>query len=99
MHVLPFSMPIGLRPVGRDFQGVAAMEEDPDQGIFLSDYINIMSRSGWKITHIIDCPMSSQRFKPGQADAEKPNPRGRSTLPDCRKKKLIKIKLGVNNEK
>jgi DNA modification methylase len=50
----------------RDFQGVGAMEEDPDKGIFLSDYINIMSRSGWKITHIIDCPMSSQRFKPNQ---------------------------------
>jgi hypothetical protein len=50
----------------RDFQGVAAMEEDPDQGIFLSDYIGIMSRSGWKITHIIDCPMSTHRFKPNQ---------------------------------
>jgi hypothetical protein len=50
----------------RDFQGVGAMEEDPDQSILLSDYIDIMRSSGWKITHIIDCPMSSQRFKPNQ---------------------------------
>ena len=50
----------------RDFQGMAAMEEDPDQSILLSDYMDIMRRSGWKITHIIDCPLSTQRFKPNQ---------------------------------
>ena len=50
----------------REFQGVAATEEDPDQSILLSDYMDIMRGSGWKITHIIDCPLSSQRFKPNQ---------------------------------
>ncbi len=50
----------------RDFQGMAAMEEDPDQSILLSDYMDIMRRAGWKITHIIDCPLSTQRFKPNQ---------------------------------
>lgn len=48
----------------RDFQGLAAMEEDPDQSILLLDYMDIMRRSGWKITHIIDCPLSTQRFLP-----------------------------------
>jgi hypothetical protein len=50
----------------RDFQGLAAMEEDPGRSILLNDYIDIMKRSGWEITHIIDCPLSTQRFKPNQ---------------------------------
>jgi len=40
------------------------MEEDSDQSILLLDYMDIMRRSGWKITHIIDCPLSTQRFLP-----------------------------------
>ncbi len=48
----------------RDFQGMAAMEEDPDQSILLSDYMDIMRRSGWKVTHLIDCPLSTERFRP-----------------------------------
>ena len=47
----------------RDFQGVSATEEDPGQSIFLSDYIDLLKDSGWEITHIIDCPMSTQRFQ------------------------------------
>ena len=27
------------------------------------DHMNILNRSGWEITHIIDCPMSTQRFQ------------------------------------
>jgi hypothetical protein len=50
----------------RDFQGMAAREEDPKKSIFNSDYIKLLERSGWEVTHIIDCPMSSQRFKPNQ---------------------------------
>ncbi len=50
----------------RDFSGKAAMEEDPKQSILLSDYIKLLERSGWEITHFIDCPLSSQRFKPHQ---------------------------------
>ena len=49
-----------------EFQRVSALEEDPDQSILLCDYMDIMRRSGWKITHLIDCPLSSQRFKPNQ---------------------------------
>jgi len=47
----------------REFQGISAMEEDPSQGIFLLDYGELLRRSGWEITHIIDCPMSTQRFQ------------------------------------
>jgi len=47
----------------REFQGVSATEEDPGQSIFLSDYIDLLKDSGWEITHIIDCPMSTQRFQ------------------------------------
>jgi ParB/RepB/Spo0J family partition protein len=50
----------------RDFQSKAAMEEDPRQAIMLHDYIEIMVRSGWRVTHIIDCPMSQNRFKAHQ---------------------------------
>ena len=27
------------------------------------DYIHLVKDSGWEITHIIDCPMSTQRFQ------------------------------------
>jgi len=47
----------------RDFQGVSALNEDPGRSILLWDYMNILNRSGWEITHIIDCPMSTQRFQ------------------------------------
>ena len=47
----------------RGFQGVAARQEDPSQSIFLSDYIDLLKGAGWEITHIIDCPMSTQRFQ------------------------------------
>ena len=50
----------------RDFSGMAAREEDPKKSILISDYIKLLERSGWEITHIIDCPLSSQRFKPNQ---------------------------------
>ncbi len=50
----------------RDFSGMAAREEDPKKSIFNSDYIKLLERSGWELTHIIDCPLSSQRFKPNQ---------------------------------
>ncbi len=50
----------------RDFQGKAAREEDPKKSIFNSDYIKLLERSGWDLTHVIDCPLSSQRFKPNQ---------------------------------
>ena len=57
----------------REFRGKSAMDEDPKQSILLSDYIKLLKRSGWEITHIIDCPMSSQRFKPNQVSRMQKN--------------------------
>ena len=48
----------------RDFQGVSAMDEDPRRGIVLYDYIDLFSKSGWQVTHVIDSPLSTQRFHP-----------------------------------
>jgi len=48
----------------REFQGVSATEEDPEQSIFLSDYIDLLKDSGWQLTHIVDCPLPTQRFLP-----------------------------------
>ena len=57
----------------RDFQGVSALNEDPGRSIFLLDYMDIMRRSGWKITHIIDCPLSTQRFLPNMVSRMQKN--------------------------
>jgi hypothetical protein len=48
----------------RNFQGVSAMEEDPDQSILLPDYFKLLERSGWRVTQLIDCPLSTERFRP-----------------------------------
>lgn len=46
----------------RDFQGIPATDEDPENAILLLDYMNLLENCGWKITHLIDCPLSSERF-------------------------------------
>jgi len=46
----------------RDFQGTPALDEDPENAILLLDYMNLLVSCGWKITHLIDCPLSSERF-------------------------------------
>ena len=38
----------------RDFQGISAMEEDPDESILLFDYGDIMRDAGWKVTHYVE---------------------------------------------
>jgi hypothetical protein len=47
----------------RNFQGRSALDENVRNSILISDYINLINDLGWEITHFIDCPMSSQRFK------------------------------------
>ena len=46
----------------RDFQNTAAMEEKYRSGILIDDYLDILKKTGWYHTHIIQAPMSSQRF-------------------------------------
>ena len=53
----------------RDFQNTAAMEEKYKGGILIDDYLDILKMTGWYHTHIIQAPMSSQRFSAGVVSA------------------------------
>ena len=46
----------------RDFQNRSATEENPENSILLVDYCKILKTTGWALTHIIQAPMSSERF-------------------------------------
>ena len=47
---------------GRDFQNKPAMEESHEGSILIDDYLRILNKTGWQHTHIIQAPMSAQRF-------------------------------------
>ena len=40
-------------------------KEDPKQAILLVDYYEMFKKTGWTLTHIIQAPMSSERFNAG----------------------------------
>jgi len=46
----------------RDFQGKPAAEESRKGAILIDDYLSILNKTGWQHTHIIQAPMSAQRF-------------------------------------
>ena len=46
----------------RDFQNTPAAEEDRKTSIFIDDYLRILNKTGWQHTHIIQAPMSAERF-------------------------------------
>ena len=46
----------------RDFQGKPAAEESHEASILIDDYLSILNKTGWQHTHIIQAPMSAQRF-------------------------------------
>ena len=62
-HSKPSARIAFLNADWRAFQGVSALEEDAGQSVRIDDYIELLKSSGWEITHIIDCPMSTQRFQ------------------------------------
>ncbi|WP_457552584.1 DNA methyltransferase [Desulfobacula sp.] len=49
----------------RDFQNCPANKEEPGQGILVVDYYEIFKKTGWTLTHIIQAPLSSERFNAG----------------------------------
>ena len=53
----------------RDFQNTPASEEAGKGGILIDDYLEILKRAGWQRTHIIQAPMSAQRFNAVVASA------------------------------
>jgi hypothetical protein len=53
----------------RDFQNTPAMAETHKGGILIDDYLEILNKTGWYHTHIIQAPLSSQRFSAGVVSA------------------------------
>jgi len=53
----------------RDFQGKPAKEETWENSILIDDYLNALKKGGWKMTHMIQAPMSSERFNAGVVSA------------------------------
>ena len=49
----------------RDFQSYPAGKEEPGQAILVVDYHEILKKTGWTLTHIIQAPLSSERFNAG----------------------------------
>jgi hypothetical protein len=49
----------------RDFQNCPAKKENQRQAILLTDYYEIFKNTGWTLTHLIQAPMSSERFNAG----------------------------------
>ena len=53
----------------RDFQNKSAVDEDSGTSILIDDYLRILNKTGWRHTHIIQAPMSSERFTAGVVSA------------------------------
>ncbi len=49
----------------RNFQNRQAIEETGRKAILVDDYLEILKKTGWHRTHIVQAPMSAQRFNPG----------------------------------
>ena len=53
----------------RDFQGTPALEEDEESAILIIDYGILMRNAGWAVSHVMQAPMSSERFQAGTVSA------------------------------
>ena len=53
----------------RNFQHRPAAEETDEGSILIDDYLEILQRTGWRCTHIIQAPLSTQRFSAGMVSA------------------------------
>ena len=53
----------------RDFQSTPARNETRDNSIMIDDYLHIIKKSGWQRSHIMQAPLSSERFNPGVVSA------------------------------
>jgi len=58
--------PPRLKAGGRDFESTPAAKEKPDKSITIFDYHSLLSKTGWQITHRIECPLSSERLSGNQ---------------------------------
>ena len=53
----------------RNFQGTPALEEDEESAILIIDYGILMRKAGWAVSHVMQAPMSSERFQGGTVSA------------------------------
>ena len=53
----------------RDFQNTPARNEKTGNSIMIDDYLHIIEKSGWQRTHIMQAPLSSERFNAGVVSA------------------------------
>jgi len=53
----------------RDFESTPALKEKPDKSITIFDYHRLLSKTGWKVTHRIGCPLSSERLSGNQVQS------------------------------
>ena len=53
----------------RDFQNTPARNEMTGNSIMIDDYLHIIKKSGWRRTHIMQAPLSSERFNAGVVSA------------------------------
>lgn len=72
----------------RDFQGISVLDENAEQSIFISDYIDLLKNGGWEIRCIIDCPLSTQRFHANMVKGMQKN----RTLGIVRRSLIIAVK-------
>lgn len=49
----------------RAFQSTPALEEDPADAVLLYHYWQLLMETGWRVTHRIECPLSTQRMHAG----------------------------------
>jgi len=50
----------------RDFESTPASKEKPDKSITIFDYHRLLSKTGWEVSHRIECPLSSERLSGNQ---------------------------------
>jgi DNA modification methylase len=53
----------------RDFQGTPARNETATNAIMIDDYLDIIKKSGWQRTHILQAPLTSERFNAAAVSA------------------------------
>ena len=61
-HSKPSTRMAFLNADFRDFQGIPAVDENPDNAILMLSYAKLLETCGWKVTHLTDCPLSTERF-------------------------------------
>ena len=72
-----FSLNVNARPLilhrgiidnadWRNFESTPAAEEKSDKSITIFDYHRLLTKTGWKTTHRIECPLSSERLTGNQ---------------------------------